>query len=284
MATLREIRNRLRSVENIKQITKAMEMVAAARLRRAQMKAEQMNPYAAKLKEMLENLAISHANHPLFLQRPVKKTGIVIIAADKGLCGSYNNNIFLKANKLLKEYKENEVELFVVGQKAINHYQNKKWRIDYQKPMVGEHITLSQIKTLTNQLVNGFLEGLMDEVLLVYTHYINVFSRKVVVEKFLNIGRIESEEKNKHPIAYIFEPSPTKIYAEILPRYCLTKIQHIFYEAYASELAARIVSMKTAHKNADDLINKLTLTRNKVRQASITKEMLEITSGAEGLK
>lgn len=286
MATLREIRNRLRSVENIRQITKAMEMVAASRLQKAQSKAEQSRPYNAKMQQMLDNLAAavsSDFRHPLFEKRSIKKVGLVIVAADRGLCGSYNANVFSAADKWLAHYPANQVELFLIGRKAIEHYKHQKWVIRDQRSPWGGKITFPEIKQLTYQLMDAFLSQALDEIWLVYTQYVNLLVRPVRVEKFLNIER---PQRTQSTVAtdYIFEPNAAEIYAELLPRYCVTKIQTVLNEAYAAELAARIFAMKTATKNAEDMINSLTLVRNKVRQAGITKEMLEITAGAQELK
>jgi len=285
MATLRDIRKRIRSVENIKQITKAMEMVAAARLRRAQAKAEQSQPYASKMRQILENLASASTDftHPLYEQREVKKTGVVVVAADRGLCGSYNTNLFLAADRFLRNSNPDNAELIAVGRKAVDYYKRRKWTIRHRIPEWGGKISFPQVKTLANQLVSWFLLGELDEVWLAYTHFISIPSRKVVFEKFLNIEQPKTEEKQL-TLDYIFEPNPGEIYTEILPRYCVTKIQTVLNEAYASELAARMISMGAATKNAEEMIENLTLVRNKARQASITKEMLEITSGAEALK
>jgi F-type H+-transporting ATPase subunit gamma len=281
MVTLREIRRRLRSVENIKQITKTMEMVAAARLRKAQAKAEQARPYAEGIKGILENLSDSSLTHPLFEQREVKKTGLVVVSGDRGLCGAYNSHIFSAADKFLKERPKDSVELILLGSKAVDYYQNKKWPIRYSFTHWGGKITLSQIKSLAEQLEVWFLEEELDEIWLIYTHYISLLSRTVIVEKFLNISEPKHEKKSDLLLDYIFEPTPEEIYAEILPHYCLTKIQNALAEAYASELAARFIAMGAATKNAEEMIVDLTMVRNKVRQAGITKEMLEIISGAE---
>lgn len=282
MATLREIRKRLRSVENIKQITKAMEMVAAARLKRAQAKAEQSRPYISKMKAILENLTSSSGDkHPFMKPRTVKKTGVFIITADRGLCGSYNTAILSTADKFLKNYTQDSVELILMGRKAIEHYRQRAWKVRHKLFEDGEKQDIPKIKAFAHQLSEWFIKGELDEIWIIYTRFINIMTRKVVVEKFLNIA---SEEQQKQPVNYIYEPSSEAIFNEIIPRFLVGKLHSAFDEASASELAARIISMRTATKNADEMIYTLTLTRNKVRQASITKEMLEIISGAEGLK
>lgn len=286
MASLRDIRKRLQSIQNIQQLTKAMEMVAASRLHHVQMKVKQSRPYVNKIKEILDQLsqvASTDYCHPLLEQREVKKVGVVVIAADMGLSGSYNKDVFSATDKFLKSYKQDQVELILVGRKAVEHYRRRSWPIRYELGEWGEKLTQQQVMTFANDLVSWFLIGELDEVWFVYTHYITMMSRKVVVEKFLNVSQ-QSKEASKSSGDYIFEPAPQEIYGALLLRYCLTKVQTTLNEAYASELAARIFAMKAATTNADDMIEKLTLVRNKVRQAGITKEMLEITSGAEGLK
>lgn len=283
MNSLREIRSHLRSIENIKKITDAMERIAASRLRRAQTKAEQSRPYISKLKDVLEKLSSADVTHPLFIQKTVKKTGVLVVSADKGLSGSYNSNILNAADTFLKKYTPDQVELIILGRKALEHYQRRHWKIRSKMTDWGEKITFNEIKSLSEQLVNWFLSGEFDEIWLIYTHYISVMNRKVIIEKFLNVGKSQSE-KHSTTQSYIFEPNPTEILAEILPRYCITRIQTALYESYASELAARIVAMQTASKNSEEMITHLTLTKNKIRQRDITREMIEITTGAESSK
>lgn len=278
MSTLREIRRRLRSVENVKKITDAMERVAAVHLRKAQAKAEQSLPYITKMKEVIENLASTEYSHPLFEERKVKKTGLVIVSADRGLSGSYNTNILSEADHFLKNYQTNQVELILFGRKAVDHYKRKNWKVRSQFTNWGGKISFHEIQVFSNQLVNWFLSGEYDEVWLIYTHYISVMNRKVLCEKFLNIGRPKSERRAV--VNYIFEPNPAEIFSEILPRYCVTRIQTVLYEAYASELAARIMAMRAASQNSEEMIGRLTVIRNKMRQEGITKEMIEISLGA----
>jgi len=283
MNTLREIRRRIQSVINVKQITNAMEKVAVARLHRAQVKAEQSHRYAEKLSKILDHLAQSSSdfNHPFFVPREVKKTGMVIVAADRGLCGSYNSSLFCKADKILKNYTPANVELILIGRKAVNHYQHKKWPIRHQIKEWGGKIQFNEEKSLSHQLVQWYLHGDFDEIWLIYTHFVSIMTREVMHEKFLGLSKPKSQKISQD---YIFEPNPAEIYDELLPRYCLSKVQTILDEAYASELAARAFSMRKATKNAEEMLISLTLVRNKIRQAGITKEMIEITTGAEGIR
>lgn len=276
MSSLIDIRRRLRSVENIQKITNAMERVAAARLRRAQAKAEQSRPYVSKMKGILEKLSTTEFSHPLLEQRQVKKTAVIVIAADRGLSGSYNSNVLQAADTFLKKYNKDNVELLLFGRKALEHYGHKNWKISHQMKEWGGKITFHEIEIFTNHVVDWFLTGKYDEIWLIYTHYISVMNRKIIIEKFLNIGKPEGSKIER--LNYIFEPDPGEIYEQLLPRYCITRLQTAFFEAYASELAARIVAMQTASKNSENMIKDLTLIRNKVRQEGITREIIEITA------
>jgi F-type H+-transporting ATPase subunit gamma len=282
MASLREIRKRLNSVENIQQLTKAMEMVAASHLHHALVKRKQVVTYTAKLKEIVNQLALSlkDITHPLLEKKAAKKIGLIVIGSDMGLSGPYNKDIFSATRKFLKKYSLEQVELILIGRKALEHYANKEWTVRHKIPHMQGALTFLEMKQLTNELTGWFLSGQLDEIWCVYTHYINMFSRPILIEKLLSIEEPQSTEQVT-TLDYILEPTPAEVYADVLQRYCTAKVQTFLYEAYASELASRVFAMKTATKNADDVIERLTLVRNKVRQAEITKEMLEITSGSE---
>lgn len=287
MATLREIRQKIHSVANIKKITEAMELVAAARLRKAQAKVEFARPYALKLKEILDNTIMDseELNHPLIVPRAVKKTGVVIIAGDRGLCGGYNQNVFSAAEKFLQKYTTEQVELIPVGKKTVDYFKNKKWKITAKLEDWGGKITYPQIEEYTKQLLQIYLSGQVDEIWLIYTHFISIGTREIRVEKFLNIDITKVEEQPvKRRTEYLFEPDKQSLLEALLPMYSITKIQGALNNAYASELAARVASMRAATKNAEEMIEKLVLVRNKVRQAGITRELIEITSGAESLR
>lgn len=284
MATLRDIKRKLQSVKNIEKITQAMEMVAASHLRKAQAREQKSLPYYLKIKEILDNIVATadDLSHPLIVKREVKKTGFIVIAGDRGLCGGYNQAIFNATEKLLKKYPIEQVELFLVGRKAIEHFGWKEWKVLEEIPHWGGKITYSQIEEFTKKVIDYYLKGEVDEVWLIYTHFISVVTRKVAVEKFLNLDYLKTKELK--PPVYIMEPDINEIFAEVLTRYCSTKMQAALNEAYISELAARIFSMRSATENAEERIQELTLVRNKIRQMSITRELIEITTGAESLK
>jgi len=286
MATLRDIRRKIHSVGNIRKITQAMEMVASARLKKARVKAEVSRPYALKLKEILDNLILvsNDIKHPLITPHLVKKIGLVIIAGDKGLCGGYNQDVFNKAEKFLKNYPLDQVEIVAIGKKTIDYFKARKWTVNLKIEDWGGKIVYTQIETFTRELIDFYLNFKLDEIWLIYTHFINMGAREVRLEKFLNIEIADLKEPEHFNLNYIFEPDAPTIFDEILPRYCITKIQSVLNDAYASELAARILSMRAATKNTEEMIEKLTLTRNKVRQSGITQELIEITSGAQSLR
>jgi F-type H+-transporting ATPase subunit gamma len=286
MATLRDLRRRIKSVQGTQQITKAMEMVAAAKLRKAQAKAESSRPYATKMQSMLDNLTQASASleHPLFEKREVKKVALVVITSDRGLCGSYNNNVISEANRFIECYDPDQVSLVIVGRKGYSYFSKRTHEIRLRYLGLGGDLDLTQVKNMTNDLINLFLSGEVDEVHVTYTKFLSPVTHRVVTEKFLNIeSQVEVKEKESF-VDFIFEPSPEKIFARLLPTYCMIRVQMALAESFASEHGSRMIAMSNATKNADEMIDHLTLVMNKLRQATITKEMLEITTGAEALK
>ena len=286
MATLRDLRRRIKSVQGTQQITKAMQMVAAARLRRAQAKVESSRLYASKMQTMLDVLtqASDSLDHPLFQRREVKKVGIVVVTSDRGLCGSYNHNVIAEADRLIKRYEPEQVSLILVGKKGHSYYSRRGLRIVSEYLNLGAMLDLGQARSVTNCLVSFFLSAEADEIHMVYTRFLSAVSHKVTAEKFLSVEGYVRGEDRRDQVPYICEPSPEKALSSLLPSYCLTRVQMALAEAFASEHAARMISMSAATKNAEEMIEDLTLVMNKLRQATITKEMLEITTGAEALR
>lgn len=284
MPSLRDIRRRIKSVESTKQITKAMELVAAAKLRRAQTRVESARPYGLKMQQMLESLAGAAAglNHPLFEERQVKSTLLVVVSADRGLCGSYNSNILRTANRYLKEMPADSVRLGLIGKKAVNFFKKKPYPTAFKIDQTGGKADLALVRNLANDITAMFQSGEVDEVKLLYTRFITISSSKVMIERFLPIEKPVGD--NNVSTDYIFEPDAGRIFGDLVPRYCLTKVLMALLEAFASEFGQRMIAMGNATRNADDMIQNLTLVRNKARQASITKELLDIVGGAEALK
>ncbi len=262
MVALNQIRDRLSAVGNIQKITTSMEMVASARLRKAQEKAKKAQYYVKRLREILERLEANTTDfkHPLFQRRAGRKKGFLIVTSDRGLCGAYNNKVIAAAERHL----DTDSELIILGKKGIQAFQNRAWKMHEKSP------------DLTQQLLQLFLERSWDEVWLVYTQFHHLMSRNVVVERFLPIAPIEGQEAAA--VNFLFEPDLNTLYEEILPRYCASQIETVLDQSYAAELAARIFAMKAASQNAEEMVETLVLERNKVRQSNITRELLEMTA------
>jgi F-type H+-transporting ATPase subunit gamma len=291
VSTLRVLRRRIRSVQNTQQITKAMEMVAAAKLRRAQGRAQAARPYAVKITEMLNNLAgaASELDHPLFKVREVKKTALVLVTSDRGLCGAYNSTLLRAAEQRLRttegDTRHGTTTLVLLGKKGREYFRRRRYPVLSSYTPLPTEASLEFARTLTEDLIARFLSGEVDRVEIMFTRFVSALNRKVVVEPFLPVGA--GEAKAGAPSAgggAIFEPDAESIFAELLPRYATAKLFAAMADALASEQAARMIAMGSARKNAGELIDALTLQRNRLRQAMITKELLDIVGGAEALK
>jgi len=285
MATLRDIKRRIRSVESTKQITKAMEMVAAARLRKAQLHVESARPYGMKMQQMLESLASAAAGlrHPLFEEREVKNRLLVVFTSDRGLCGSFNTNIIRTAAQYVKGYDLNTISLGLVGKKGVDFFKRRPYPISFSIPDLGGKVDLVRTRQLAGKITDMFLTGEVDEVRLLYTSFVSMVKYRITLEKFLPVEKPSSDSIGM-PSEYIFEPGPDQIFSSLMPRYCVTKILQAMLESFASEYGSRMIAMSNATKNAKEMIDHLTLVRNKVRQAAITKELLDIVGGVEALK
>jgi F-type H+-transporting ATPase subunit gamma len=285
MATLKQIRRRIRSVKNTGQITKAMEMVAAAKLRRAQDRALASRPYSQKTAEMLQSLAAAAENlsHPLFEQREVRHRTFVVIASDKGLCGSFNMNVFRHLERMVPPGERASVALCPVGKRATQYFGKRDWKRAGGLPVLGDQVQLMHARELANTLTQAFIEGRTDSVQLVFTRFKTVASREVVIEDLLSIVPKQAAPGGTRK-DYIFEPDPEAIFQTLLPRYATNRVLQAIAESIASEHAARMLAMGAATKNAKEVLGQLQLQGNRLRQASITKEILDIVGGAEALK
>jgi F-type H+-transporting ATPase subunit gamma len=284
MPTLRDIKRRIRSVENTQQITKAMEMVAAAKLRKAQARVEAARPYGLKMQQMLESLAAAAAKmeHPLFEQREAKKKLLVLVTSDRGFTGSYSSNINRTAMNFLRESPQDTVQLGIVGKKAHTYFKRRPYPIAFSITDYGAKIDLTRIRELTSDIIDRFSSREVDEVQLLYTRFVSTVSYRITLERFLPIEKPQTEEGQAAD--YIFEPDAENIFSSLIPRYCVTKILQMLLEAFASEHGSQMIAMGNATKNAGEMIDALTLQRNKARQAAITKELLDIVGGVEALK
>jgi F-type H+-transporting ATPase subunit gamma len=297
MATLQEIRSRIKSVKSTRQITKAMEMVSAAKLRRAQQRVSEARPYADRMNEMLGSLsegASGDITHPYFDKREVKKRTLVVAASDRGLCGSFNSRLLRAADDWLAQNATSEVELVVVGKRVLDYYKSRPYPIAASYIDWGGALEYEKAKSLVSFLTKRFIDGETDSVNVIYARFVTTAKNIVTNEQYLPIDdpaavaeSDASEESTSGSKSsrkeYIFEPNPERIYASLLPSYALTRMLTALLDSFASEHSARMIAMNTATTAAGDMIDDLTLNYNKARQGQITKELLEIVSGAEAL-
>ncbi len=296
MATLREIRSRISGVKSTQKITKAMKMVAAAKLRRAQDAVVSARPYARKMKEVFSHLTgvVDVTNHPMFVSRPAANIAIIIVTSDRGLCGAFNSNIIRAAvNHIQTNYADlipaAKVNLICIGKKGFDFFQKNNYRVVGKRLGIFQELKFNHAQDVITEILDGFLTGEYDRVEIVYNEFKSIIQQRLVIEQILPIQTDltirPSEIRNpKSPINYIYEPSGHAIIEALIPKHLNFQIWRALLESYAAEQGARMSAMDNATTNATDLIRSLQLSYNKARQASITKELLEIVSGAEALK
>lgn len=282
---MRDIRRRIRVVKNIQQITNAMKMVAAARLRRAQGRAESARPYADKMHSMLESLsrAAKEVEHPLLEVRPEENIAVIVIGAERGLAGSYNVNIMRAAAELLRGRDPSSVRILVFGRRAGTFMRRRPYPIDITRSLPASNIQFADVRDAAIRIRELFTKREVDAVYLVYAKFINAAAQKPTVLKLLPIQPPGGEDLGV-PTEYIFEPGAANLFARLLPSYVDVQVFRAAVEAVASEHGARMTAMTSATSNAGEVIDDLTLSYNKARQATITKELLEIVGGAEALR
>ena len=288
MRSLRDLKRRTRSVKNTQQITKAMKMVSAAKLRHAQDAILSARPFAKKMLEVLNSLATrADADaHPLLSEREPANIDVVVISADKGLCGSFNANIMKRAEDFLGSVQSETLDVQVVGKKTRDYFKRRKYNIRHQFVDIFRDLTYDTAGSIARPLIERYSdsgsEERVDAVYLIYNEFKNVMQQDVVVERLLPIEKLEFE-KPEEELDYIYEPTAAEIYDAVIPRHVEYQVWHALLESAAAEHAARMTAMENASKNASELIEQLTLTMNKVRQTTITREILEIVSGAEAI-
>lgn len=284
MASTQDIRRRIKSVKNIQQITKAMKMVASARLRRAQENAASNRPYAEKMRSVLADVAKSagQVRHPLLEVRQVKKKLYLVLAADKGLAGAYSSNVMKEAVSHFSS--KSDADLIAIGKKASEYFKNRNYNVIAEYAGFSERPEYEDAKEIAVQAIRLFVTGQCDEIHMVYTRFISSINVVPTTTKLLPISGIQGKETAAFSREYIFEPDAAEVLGMLLPQYVETMVYEALLQASASELGARMTAMSSATDNADELIHKLVLTYNKVRQAHITTEINEIVSGAEALK
>jgi len=289
MANLLDIRRRIKSVKNTQQITKAMKMVSAAKLKRAQDRVINARPFANKMTEVLGSLAAQipeDFHHPLLDARGDERYLVVLITADKGLCGAFNTNLIKAGQAFLKENTGKKVELLAVGRKGRDFFRRRAEITGEYVGLSGKgRIDFSEALDVARDVVKRFTEDEeLDKVFLIFAEFKSVLNQRIVVEQLLPISRTTEESpEGAQSQDYIYEQPPAEIFSRLLPRLVETQIFRALLESVASEQGARMTAMDAASKNAGDLISSLTLNMNRVRQAAITREIIEIVSGASAL-
>ncbi|MDO8282484.1 MAG: ATP synthase F1 subunit gamma [Thermodesulfovibrionia bacterium] len=287
MATLRDIKRRITAVKSTKQITKAMKMVAAAKLRRAQNRMIDMRPYADKMNSVIASMTGGEAVHPLLVKRPRKTVEILILSSDRGLCGAYNTNIIKAAEKIIATRHDEKfnVSISIVGKKAADYYKRRD--IEIRKSWVGlsGKLTYTDAQEIGSNIVESYVNETIDEVFIIYNKFVTVMNQEVTVKKLMPVSADASDAAAEEPsTVFIFEPSQKEILNQLLPKNVEVQIYRALLESQASEEAARMTAMENATQNADEMIERLTLQYNKARQATITKELMDIVGGVEALK
>src|SRR5712692_1898054 len=286
MPTLRDIQRRIRSVQSTQKITRAMKLVAAAKLRRAQERLLSARPYATRMAELLGHLVSGQggdgAAHALLEQREGPRRQIVIITADKGLAGAFNSNILRRSLEFVRSSNTTELTLVVVGRKGRDFYRRRQWSI--KRDMIGfwDKLAYGHAQELADYFMSQYLAGEVDEVHLLYNEFRSVAVQRPVRVQLLPIPRTEGDAADS--VDYIYEPGPEEILGELLPRHVRMQVYRALMESLAGEYGARMTAMEAATTNAKEMIDILTIQYNKARQEKITKELLDIVGGAEALK
>jgi F-type H+-transporting ATPase subunit gamma len=299
MPSLIDLRRRIRAVKNTQQITKAMKMVAASKLRRAQERIVSARPYAAQMQRVLSSVAarVDSSLHPLLTirePRPESKTLAIIVTADKGLCGSFNTNVIKAAGAFITDSTAPAM-LGLVGRKGRDFFARRGFAVLFERVGIFQQLRFEEAQAVAQVAVDAFVPGDVDRVVLIYNEFKSVISQRVVVEQLLPIARAQVEETPAAeprgaapgtgylPVEYLYEPSPQEIFNQLLPRHVEVQVYRAMLESNAAFFAAQMTAMDTATKNSADMIANLTLYMNKVRQAAITREIIEVVSGAQAL-
>ncbi len=295
MANLLDIRRRIRSVKNTQQITKAMKMVSAAKLKRAQDRVVTARPFANKMTEVLGELASrtdENFNHPLLDARGDSRYLVILVTADKGLCGAFNTNLNKAAQAFIKAHQDKEIELMPIGRKGRDFFRRRGVEIiDERIGVTGKgRVDYAEAVEIARDVINRFTEDKeLDKIFLIYNEFKSVLQQRVVIEQLLPVSRATDEAGEAAEVDipraanltdYVYEQSPEEIFSRLLPRLIETQIFRALLESIASEQGARMTAMDAASKNATELIGSLTLNMNRIRQAAITNEIIEVVSGA----
>lgn len=286
MATLRDIQRRIRSVQSTQKITKAMKLVAASKFRRAQERILAARPYATKMDALMGSLVgrTGDETHPLLARRDTGRKRLVIITADKGLCGAFNSNILRESLRFLRGAEEASVTLVVVGKKARDFYRRRPFTVKSEMLGFFDRLAYSHAQELAGALMQDYLAAEVDEVHLMYNEFRSVAVQRPVRHQLLPVEAADGESEAGPQEEYFYEPGPDTILASLLPRHVTTQVFRALMESVAGEYGARMTAMEAASKNAREMINLLTIQYNKARQERITKDLLDIVGGAEALR
>jgi F-type H+-transporting ATPase subunit gamma len=281
MANIRDIRRRIRSAKNIQQITRAMKFVSAARLRKAQDRVVSARPYARQMIAVLNSLAtrVPEQSHPLLARRGDDKIELVVITADRGLCGAYNTNIIRQALEFLNSHSDRDVALNILGKRARDFFRRRSYTVRHEATGVLQTPSFADAAAIAKDLIDEFVKSEVDQVWLVYNEFKSVVQQRVVLEPLLPIQRLEHPD-DAGRLDYLYDEPPATIFANLLPRHVEAQVFRALLEAAAAEHGARMAAMEAATNNAGEMIEDLTLYAIKVRQAGITKELIEVVSGA----
>jgi F-type H+-transporting ATPase subunit gamma len=303
MATLRDIKQRIRAVENIRKITKAMQLVAAAKLNRAQNRAQSVRPFAEELDRLLGGLAgggieesadvaieftfgedtapVRTTLGRIFARDEVRRPGVVLITADRGLCGAFNSNLIRAAQGFLRDNADKDCRLVTIGKKGHAFFRRRATPIVYHRTGLSDRLLLPEIKEVTGRLLSLYVSGEVDALYFIYAKALRASLYRVTTQKFLSIPPVEGAKADEH---YIIEPGRDELFADLIPLYATSCVFSVLANTFAAEYGARMAAMQQATNNADEKLNDLVIERNRQRQASITKELAEIVGGAEALK
>jgi len=291
MPTLRDLRKKIKAIQSTQKITKAMKMVAAAKLRRVQDRMLSFRHYAMRMDSVLTDLAgvAERERHPLLTIRPRKTVEVLIITSDRGLCGAFNTNILRTATNYIDSRKREgfDLSISVVGRKARDYFRRRN--IPPRKSWIGlsGRVTYANAQEIANDLIENYINETIDEVILLYNEFKTLLTQRVTIQKLLPIGHLEAEERTQGTsitVDFLYEPSAEVLFERLLPKHIEIQVYRALLESSASEEAARMTAMENASKNCEELIARVTLQANKVRQATITKELMDIVGGAEALK
>lgn len=286
MANAREIQRRIRSVSNMGQITRAMEMVAAVKMRRAQQRVTASRPYSEQLRQIMSDLATLQpdpeqlAQFPLLQKRPIKNVALIVVSPDGGLTGALTSNILRRGTRFILDEAAAPVRVIPVGRKARDYFIKTKQNVIAEFTGISNDVTLDTVRTIADIAIDDFVAGNVDAVYVVYSKFVNTLVQRPEV---LQILPVEPPEAHEGYSDYIFEPSPGAVFNDLLPRYVEVQLYQAILEGLASEYSARMVSMRSASDNAKEIVSELTLSRNKARQAQITAEVSEIAAGANAM-